>query len=161
MAKNGIGVRTSDTILGELDRLNRAISERAFTLFKDSGGIGNAVADWLSAEHELVWRPAVELRRKDGQYEVLAATAGVPASDLDVEVTPDDLLIKAKVAHQHTAEEGEVQLCEFERGELFRSIHFPERIDPSQVKADYKDGLLRITAPVAAPKATKVAIKAA
>jgi len=52
-----------------------------------------------------------------------------------------------------------VQLCEFERGQLFRSIHFPERIDPGQVKADYKDGLLRITAPVATKTSTKIDIK--
>ncbi|HUK36408.1 MAG TPA: Hsp20/alpha crystallin family protein [Vicinamibacterales bacterium] len=159
MAKNGIGVRTTDTILGELDRLNHAISERAYSLFRDSGGIGSAVSDWLNAEHELVWKPAIELRRKNGQYELLAATAGVAAADLDVEVTQDDVLIKAKVGHSHEAEKGNVQLCEFERGQLFRSIHFPERIDPGQVKADYKDGLLRITAPVATKTSTKIDIK--
>lgn len=162
MAKNGIVLRTADNILDEIDRLHHAVSRRAYDLFRNNGsGFGSAVADWLGAEHELVWRPAVELRRKDGSYEVVAATAGVPAKDLDVQITPDDLLIKAAVDHRHAETEGDVQICEFEKGQLFRSVHFPERIDPAKVTADYHDGLLRVTAPIAKPGATKITVEAA
>lgn len=157
MAKNGIVLRTADSILGEIEQLRRAVRERAYELFRNNGaGIGNALSDWLNAERELVWTPAIELRRSDGHYEVIAATAGVPAKDLEVQSTPEDLLIKANVHHEHTAVEGDVQVCEFKRGHLFRSVHFPEKIDPGSVKAEYKDGLLRVTASIAKAAPTKV-----
>ncbi len=161
MAKNEVTVRTGDTILNELEQLQRNIRQRAYELFTTNGGMHNAIADWLSAERQTVWKPAIELRRKDGEYEVLAATAGVPAKDLDVKVTPEDLLIKGHVNHRHQTAEGDVQVCEFESGELFRSIHFPERIDPDKVKAEYKDGMLHVTAKIATPaKTTAVPVTA-
>jgi HSP20 family molecular chaperone IbpA len=43
---------------------------------------------------------------------------------------------------------------------LFRSYEFPEAIDPARVSADYHNGLLRVTAPLAHP-ATKVEVRAA
>jgi HSP20 family molecular chaperone IbpA len=42
-----------------------------------------------------------------------------------------------------------VHLCEFSHGHLFRSVHFPRRIDPAKATADYRNGMLRITAPIA------------
>jgi HSP20 family molecular chaperone IbpA len=52
-------------------------------------------------------------------------------------------------------------VCEFQSGQLFRSIHLPEPIDPDSVKAEYKNGLLRLTARIAMKVPTKVDIKAA
>ena len=99
----------------------------------------------------MVWRPAIELRQKDNQFEVLTATPGVSAKDLDVQITPEDLLIKADIHHEHNRRKGAVQVCEFDGGGLFRSIHFPEKIDPASVKAEYRDGMLRLTAAIAKP----------
>lgn len=162
MAKAEIAVKKANTIFEELERLQQDISRRAYDLFKSSGTLwGDALADWLTAERELVWKPAVEVRQKDNQFEVLAATPGVEAKDLDVQITPDDLLIKADVDHRHAAEEGAVHVCEFTGGKLFRSVHFPEKIDPNSVKVEYRNGLLRLTAAIAKAQPTKVEIKAA
>ena len=162
MGKNDIELRKADTIFGELDRLHRTISQRAYELFKNqSAGWGTALNDWLNAERELVWKPAIELRQKDNQFEVLAATAGVDPKDLDIQVTPDALLIKAKIDHEHTSNKGTVHVCEFSSGSLFRSVHFPEKIDPGSVKTEYKNGMLRLTAAIAKTRPTKVEIKAA
>lgn len=160
--KNDIELRKADTIFEELEQLQRAISQRAYDLFKNRGTLwGSALADWLNAERDLVWKPAIELRQKNGQFEVLAATPGVEPKDLDVEITPEDLLIKADVDHEHAAEKGAVHFCEFNGGKLFRSIHFPERIDPDSVKVEYRNGLLRLTAAIAKAVPTKVEVKAA
>lgn len=162
MAKNDIRLRKADTIFEEFNQLHRAISHRAYDLFRDRGTLwGDAVADWLNAERELVWKPAIELRQRDSQFEVLAATPGVEPKHLDVEITPEDLVIKANIDHEHTAEEGAVHLCEFTGGKLFRSIHFPEKIDPDSVKVEYRNGLLRLTAAIAKAAPKKVEIKAA
>jgi HSP20 family protein len=165
MARSGIELRKTDTIFDELERLHQAISRRAYDVFRNRETQGtlwdDPLTDWLTAEHEFVWKPAVELRQKDGQFEVLAALPGVEAKDLDVRITPEDLLIRAETAHEHTADKGAVHLCEFDGGKLFRSIHFPEKIDPDSVKAEYRNGMLRLTAAIAKAAPQKVEIKAA
>lgn len=114
MARNDIALHKAETIFNELEQLHDAISRRAYDLFEKRGDLwGGPAADWLSAERQMVWKPAIELRQKANQFEVLAATPGVEAKDLDVQITPEDVLIKADVGHKHTPEEGAVQLCEF------------------------------------------------
>jgi HSP20 family molecular chaperone IbpA len=163
MARGDIAVKKADTIFDELDRLHQVISRRAYDLFRNGGTLwGNALTDWLTAERELISKPAVELRQKDNQFEVLAALPGVEAKDLDVQITPDDVLIKAETSHEHAADAGKVHVCEFEGGKIFRSVHFPEKIDPNSAKAEYQNGVLRLTAAIAkAATAQKVEIKAA
>jgi HSP20 family protein len=157
--KDAIALRKAETIFKELDQLQTAIKRRAYDLFRKRGDPwGGPLADWVDAERQLVWKPAIELRQKDGQFEVLAATPGVDAKDLDVQITPDDVLIKADIHHKHTPEEGAVQVCEFNGGQLFRSVHFPEKIDPNSAAAEYRNGMLRLTASIAKPAARKVEI---
>jgi HSP20 family molecular chaperone IbpA len=129
-----------ETLFNELDQLHDAISRRAYDLFRKRRGLwGGPLADWLNAERQLIWKPAIELRQKDGQFEVLAATRGVDAKDLDVQITPDDVLIKADIHHKHTPEEGAVQVCE-----------------PNSAAAEYRNGMLCLTASIAKPAARKV-----
>jgi HSP20 family molecular chaperone IbpA len=163
MAKQSIALKKADSVLDELERLHHEISRRAYDLFRTHETLFTGpLDDWLRAERELVWRPAVELRQKDGEFELLAAIAGVEPKELDVQVTPEDILITSGHEHRHETKEGTVHLCEFEGGRLFRSVHLPDRIDPESVKAEYRNGLLRITAAVAkASSPGKVDIQAA
>ena len=162
MARGDIALRKAETILNELDQLHAEISRRAYELFQKRGGIfGGPLADWFNAERQVVWKPAIEVRQEDNQFEVLAATPGVDAKDLDVQVTPEDMLIKADIHHQHAPDEGAVQVCEFTGGQLFRSVHFPERVDPDSASAEYRNGMLRVTASIAKRAQKKVEIAAA
>jgi HSP20 family molecular chaperone IbpA len=162
MAKDEIGLKKSDSILDEITRLQGEISRRAYEFFNEhQGALPGPLADWFRAERELVWSPAIELRQQDGSFELEASIAGVEPKDLDVQVTPEDVLIKGNVQHRHETKTGTVHVCEFQSGQLFRSIHLPEPIDPDSVKAEYKNGLLRLTARIAKTVPTKVDIKAA
>jgi len=161
MARNDVALRKAETIFNELDQLHAAVSRRAYDLFRNRGEWGGPLTDWLNAERQLVWKPAIELRQKDTQFEVLAATPGVDAKDLDIQITPEDMLIKADIHHMHMPEEGAVEVCEFTGGRLFRSIHFPEKVDPDSATAEYRNGMLRITASIAKPVAKRLEIAAA
>ena len=162
MARGHIEVKKVDTVFDELDRLHQAIRERAYNLFRNGGAPSDsALRDWLTAERELVSKPPIELRQRDNQFEVLAALPGVEAKHLDVQMTPEDVLIKADSPHEH-APDGTVHVCEFAPGRIFRSVHFPERIDPESAKAEYRNGMLHVTAAIAkAGSAKQVNIKAA
>lgn len=156
-----IRFRSVDSVLDEVEAMHRRIATRAVELFRERGGaIGHALEDWLKAERETVWRPAIEVIRTKDAFVVEVAVAGVDAKQLDVRVTPNELLLAADLHHSDPEQEGEVVLCEFVNGPLFRTYRFPERVDPSRVSAEYRDGMLRVTAALA-PAATRVDVKAA
>ena len=151
-----------DSIVDQLEQLHQRIARRAYDLFLGRDGWGDAFGDWLSAERELVWKPAVELREKDGAFIVAAALPGVDAKNIAVDITPQDVVIKATTEHRHTEDKGQVHRCEFTAGEVFRSLPFPKAVDAGSAKAEYQNGMLNITVPIApATGARRVDIKAA
>jgi HSP20 family protein len=156
-----IRFRTVDTVLDEIEAMQHRIATRAQEIFRQRGGaLGHAIEDWLKAERETVWRPALEVRRTADAFVIEAAVAGLDAKQLDVRVTPTELLLTADVHHSDRGQDGQVVLCEFVKGLLFRSYTFPAPIDPAQVSAEYRNGLLRVTAPLA-QQGKKVEIRAA
>jgi HSP20 family protein len=162
MAKNEIAVKKSESILDEIDRLQQTIRQRAYDLFESGDGWRGAVENWLKAEGELIAKPAIELRQKDGVFEVLAALPGIDAKDLDVQITGNDLLIKGQTTSERKTDEGTVHTSEIKTGKVFRSIQFPEPIDPESARAEFKNGMLEVTVTIAkGPVAKKVAIQAA
>ena len=156
-------IRKSKSVIDEIEKMRDRIMGRAYDIFTSNGNLfGNDIDDWLQAERELVWRPAVELTEKENVFCLEVAAPGVDPEELDIEVTPDDILIRATVHHEHQEKKGEVHICEFAQGNLFRSIHLPKKIEPEKVKAAFKNGLLTLNAPVAEEARTKkVAVGAA
>jgi HSP20 family molecular chaperone IbpA len=159
VAGTNVTLTRAPSLLDELERIHHRIRERAYDLFRTSDGWSNPEDNWLNAERELFWQPAVEVCQKGGRFEVRAAVAGVDPKDLAVTVTSEDLLIKGNGAHEHRADQGTVHLCEFSRGGLFRSVHFPEPIVPENVTAECRNGLLTITAPIYQSEAPTKAVK--
>jgi HSP20 family molecular chaperone IbpA len=150
LAKHTLTVRQTESVFDEIARINNQITRRAYDIFLGSGGVlGKDLENWLSAERELVWRPAVEMCKKGRQFLLEMAVPGADVNDLDIQVTPDDLLVKGDVHHEHKEERGQVHACEFESGSIFRAIRFPKKINPKKVTAEFKNGMLHIKAPIA------------
>ena len=158
-----LSIRRTKSIFEEIDRMHDRVMNRAYEIFSGNGGLfGRATDDWLQAERELVWQPAIELEENDNQLRLQLAAPGVDPNDIDIQVTPDDILVKADIHHEHQEKKGEVYACEFASGNLFRSIHLPKKIDPDKVKAEFKNGILTMKAPVAEEvRRRKVAAEAA
>lgn len=160
-AEMKVRCRTVDNVLAEVEGMQRHIAQRAQEIFRARGGaIGSALEDWMKAERETIWRPALEVRRTKEAFVIEAAVAGIEPKQFDVQVTPTELVLGAQVHHSDREQEGEVVLCEFAKGPLFRSYKFSEPVDPARVSAEYRNGMLRVTAPLAQP-ATKVEVQAA
>jgi HSP20 family molecular chaperone IbpA len=157
-----LAVKKKESIFDELEQVHDRIMKRAFEIFDGKGHrFGKDLDDWLTAEHELVWNPAVELAEKDNEFRICIAAPGIDAKDIDIEVTPEYFLVKAETRHEHQEDKGQVHVCEFESGNLFRSIQFPKTVNPDKVKAEFKNGMLHVTAPIAAETQTrKIELKA-
>ncbi|MEO8501565.1 MAG: Hsp20/alpha crystallin family protein [Vicinamibacteria bacterium] len=161
MAKAEVSITNTDFIVDEIMRRQELIARRAFELFRGHEALFIAdFDDWLQAENELFPQPSIDVRKLDNHFEIDAALPGVDPKKLDVKVTAEDVLItgerEAPKAEPMTAvaagttSDGRMQ--------YFRSIHLPEPIDPSRVKAHYKHGHLHVSAPIMKlePKAIEV-----
>ena len=140
-----VAIHKTSSILDETNQIQNRIMRRAHEIFEHSGALfGRDLDNWLEAEQELLWKPALELRETDGEFQLEAALSGVDPKDIDIEVTPEDIVLKAEVQHRHKEGKGIVHICEFQSGNLFRSIHLPRKINPDKVKAEFKNGMLRL-----------------
>jgi HSP20 family protein len=130
--------------------MQNRVMRRAYDIFEHNGHpSGRDLDHWLQAEQELLWKPPIEIHETDGKLVMEAAVSGVDPKDMTIEVTSEDIVLKAEIHHQHHETKGTVHTCEFESGSMFRSIHLPRRINPDKVRAELKNGLLRVTAEAA------------
>jgi len=148
MAKSKIRCQAVTTLGAEIDRRYASVARRAHERFEgrdhDSGG---PLDDWLGAEAELIWKPAVEVAESDSEFVIEAAIAGVDPEELEVQVSPRDVLIQAASEHTHPPAKGTVLLCEFRPGRLFRVVHLPRVANPEKAHAKYRNGLLKVVVP--------------
>ena len=130
-----------DSIVDQLEQLHQRIASRAYDLFRSRDGWGDAFGDWFSAEAELVSKPAVELREQDGTFTIAAALPGVDAKDITVDITPQDVVIKAATEHKHTENKGQVHRCEFTAGAVLPFAAVPEgrRRDQGESRLSERD----------------------
>lgn len=90
------------------------------------------------------------------------AVPGVKPEDIEVTVSDNVLLIKGKSERQHDVEDGVVLHRARAYGSFSRSIALPGDLDTSQAKAEFEDGVLTLTVPVAEeakPKSIQVKVK--
>ena len=158
-----VAVQKTDSFWDQIQRMEDRVMRRAYDIFRGNGSsIGQDLDNWLTAERELVRKPAIEITEKDNRFEIKIAVTGIEPKDLKVEVTEKDLLVKGETRTEKKEDKGEVHTSEFQSGSVFRSIHLPKKVDPDKVKADLKNGLLTVTAPITEEaKARKVDIQAA
>ena len=155
-------VRKTESILEKIQDAENRIRARAFELFAGNGLFDRDLDNWLKAEDELILRPSIELREKDKQFKLKISVPGVEPKAMDIQATPDAILVKAELHHDHEVKEGDVHTCEFRSGSLFRAVQLPKKIDPDKVKAELKNGMLLLTADIAEPsRSRKVSVKTA
>ena len=154
MKKSTIAVATeSQVVLEQVESIREAVNRRAYELFEGGGCCqGRDLEDWLQAEREIVSTPPIELTEKNGEVTLKVALAGFGSADLDVQVTPEDILIRSERVHERRGSNEKVYQTEFRRGKLFRAVKLPYEIDPKKTTTRLRNGLLQVTAPIAEPE---------
>jgi HSP20 family protein len=108
--------------------------------------------------------PRVNVTKKDKLLEVTAELPGVEIKDVELLVDDDILTIKGEKMREKEDKSEEHHVHECSYGAFSRSIPLPFKVDPKDVSAAFKNGVLTVTIAVPAqiqPKANKVEIKAA
>jgi len=108
-----------------------------------------------SSGQDLDWIPRVELRQSGNNLIVHAELPGLSENDVRVEVTDEGLLIEGERTREEERDEGGLHLSEFSYGHFSRLIPLPEGAQIEQARANFRNGVLEVTVPVAAAESTR------
>ena len=103
-----------------------------------------------------LFSPAIEVaRRRDGSLVVKAELPGLNKDDVKIELTPDGLLIQGEKKEEHEEKEDGVVRSERRYGRFMRLIPLPEGANTEQANAQFNNGVLEVTIPVAEEKSQR------
>jgi HSP20 family protein len=85
---------------------------------------------------------------QDGKLVISAELPGLSDKDVKIEVNNDVLSIEGERKEEQEKTEGGVHLTERRYGRFYRAIALPDGADVQNAKADFQNGVLRITVPV-------------
>jgi len=108
------------------------------------------------------WCPDVDVREAKDELVLQAELPGLTADDVEVGVENGVLTISGEKKQQtEEGEEGtEYHLVERRYGRFERRFSLPRSVDPSNVKAEFSNGMLNVTLPKAeGAKARRIEIK--
>jgi HSP20 family protein len=94
------------------------------------------------------WSPAIDVKERDGNVEVLAELPGVNKEDVRVECTDEGLILEGEKRSEHEENRGGMHRMERSYGHFYRLVPLPPGADPERAQAEFKDGLLRVRVPV-------------
>ena len=100
--------------------------------------------------------PAAELTETEDALHLKLEVPGMEAKDLDIQVTADSVSISGERKSETKTEEDGRTRSEFRYGKFSRVIPLPVKIQNTNVTAEYKDGILNLTLPLAQEEKNKV-----
>ena len=105
--------------------------------------------DWFGRSMGGVLAPRVDVAEDDKAVTLTAELPGVKESDIEVLLAGDQLTIKGEKRSEHEEKkesEGRViHRTERSYGAFQRTLTVPYQVEPDQVSAEFKDGVLTIT----------------
>jgi HSP20 family protein len=93
------------------------------------------------------WAPRMDVYEKDGALMIKAELPGVNREDIQVTLEQGDLMIKGERKEESEVKEEDYYSCERSYGSFFRRLPVPFEIQPEQVEASFKDGILEVRLP--------------
>jgi HSP20 family protein len=108
------------------------------------------------------WAPAVDVLETENELVLKADVPDVNLSDINIQIEHGTLTIKGERKFEKVEGKGTgYHRIERSYGEFQRYFSLPDTVDPENVKADYKAGVLTVTLPkkeLAKPRTIKIAV---
>ena len=101
----------------------------------------------LFSYDSLTSMPKMDVVDRDKEILVKAELPGIDKKDIDISITNNQLVIKAKTCHEEKEEKGDYLKQEISKNEIYRSVLLPADVDDSKVKTSFKNGVLELTIP--------------
>lgn len=103
--------------------------------------------------------PAFDITETESGYTISGEVPGIETKDLDVTFADSILTIKGEKKREHEEKDEHFHRIEREYGSFQREFLLPEQVKTEELKAIYKNGILKITLPKAEPKTQKIEVK--
>jgi len=120
------------------------LQNRINRLFSESFGQTRDLEDDMK---ECAWRPAVDIYESEGEIVLKAELPGIRKEDVSVEVKDNLLTLRGERFPDPGINEEKYYRREICFGSFERSFTLRERIQPEQIKAAFKDGVLKVRIP--------------
>ncbi len=91
--------------------------------------------------------PAFNMYREGDNLVVEASLPGFDKKNITVELDEDLLTIRGEHKEESKKEEKDYYYKEFSVESFSRTVRLPNKVNPEDLKAQYKDGVLKITIP--------------
>ena len=131
--------RTKDTSekaqpLSDIERLRRML-DQTFGSF----GLPSFVTESVG------WSPPVDIEEQDNAYVIEAELPGVQKDDVNIELVANELMITGEIKERER--EGILRKRTRRIGRFEYRVRLPEQVDPDNVEAKLKDGVLSVRVP--------------
>jgi HSP20 family protein len=93
------------------------------------------------------WYPAVDMFENDDKIVIKAELPGVDKKDISVDVKDKVLTLSGERNYDNEVKEENYYRRERACGKFKRAFNLPVDVDPDMIKADFKDGVLRVEMP--------------
>ena len=93
------------------------------------------------------WMPDVDITETDAEILVRAELPGMKKEDVDIEIDGNVLSLRGEKKEEKEEKEKDRYLYECSYGAFQRSFTLPTPVQEDQVKAEFRDGVLRVTLP--------------
>ncbi len=93
------------------------------------------------------WRPAVDIHDNDDAIVITAELPGVDKKDVSVEIKENVITIKGEKTIDNEIKEERFYRKERCFGSFHRAFTLPAAIKPDKIKANFKDGILKVEIP--------------
>ena len=127
-------------------------------LFHESYRSQTSEDDWALGG---TWAPAVDIYEQDNNIVLKAELPGVDPKDVDIRLENNTLTLRGERKFDDEVKKENYHRVERAYGAFTRSFTLPTVVDQGSIKAEFKDGVLRVTLPKreeAKPKQIQISV---
>ncbi len=93
------------------------------------------------------WTPVVDVYDNDDNFVIKAELPGIDKDGIEIDVKDRVLTLKGERSSENEVKDDNYYRRERSFGKFERAFILPADVDPDKIKADYKDGVLKIDIP--------------
>jgi len=93
------------------------------------------------------WTPLVDISEDDNRYVISAELPGLEKDQVKVSVENGLLMISGERRFEHEQKDQKYRRIERSYGSFVRSFSLPDDADGTKIKADFKNGMLKVQLP--------------
>jgi HSP20 family protein len=93
------------------------------------------------------WAPSVDIYETENELVLTAEVPGIAEKDIEIRIEDNTLQLRGERKFEKEAKEENYHRIERSYGSFHRSFTLPHTVDRENIKASYKDGVLKVVLP--------------